>query len=44
MAAVLGQTTSPLTRWLVHDPPPGVDPDALVEEMLLLLVRYLNQP
>jgi AcrR family transcriptional regulator len=42
MAAVLGQTISQLTRWLVHSPPPGVDPDTLAEEILQLLVRYLK--
>ena len=41
MAAVLGQSISQLTRWLVHDPPPGVEQDALLEEVVQLLTRYL---
>ncbi len=44
MAAVLGQTTSQLTRWLVHDAPPQVAPDALADEILQLLYRYLKRP
>jgi hypothetical protein len=43
MAAVLGQTTAQLTRWLVHDPPAGVDHGALVEEVVQLLRRYLEK-
>jgi len=42
MAAVLGQTTAQLTRWLVHDAPPGLSQDALLEEVVQLLVRYLR--
>lgn len=41
MAVVLGETTAQLTRWLVHDPPAGVDPSALLDEMVELLLRYL---
>jgi len=44
MAAVLGQATSQLSRWVVHDPPPGLDQDALLEEVLQLLLRYLQRP
>lgn len=43
MAAVLGQTTTQLTRWLVHDTPPGMDQSALLEEALRLLLRYLEK-
>jgi AcrR family transcriptional regulator len=41
MAAVLGQTTAQLTRWLVHDAPPQLDLAALLEEVVQLLSRYL---
>ena len=41
MAAVLGQTTAQLSRWLVHDAPPGMDQAALLEETVQLLSRYL---
>ena len=43
MAAVLGQTTAQLTRWLVHDAPPGVDQATLLEEVVQLLKRYLEK-
>jgi AcrR family transcriptional regulator len=43
MAAVLGQTTSQLTRWLVHDAPVGVDPEVLLEETVQLLARFLRE-
>lgn len=41
MAAVVGQTTAQLSRWLVHDAPPGMDQAALLEETVQLLLRYL---
>ena len=41
MAAVLGQTTAQLTRWLVHDAPTGIDRATLIEQVVELLVRYL---
>jgi hypothetical protein len=41
MAAVLGQTTSQLTRWLVHDAPDRIDQQSLLEETVQLLTRYL---
>ena len=44
MAAVLAQTTSQLTRWLVHDAPAGLDRSALIEEITVLLVRFLQEP
>ncbi len=43
MAAVLGQATAQLTRWVVHDPPPGLDQATLREETLQLLLRYLQR-
>lgn len=43
MAAVLGQTTAQLTRWMVHDAPPGLDQAALLEEVVQLLTRYLQR-
>ncbi len=43
MAAVLGQTTAQLTRWLVHAPPAGVKQADLLEEMVQLLVLYLEK-
>ena len=43
MAAVLGQTTAQLTRWLVHDAPPNADRAALQDEVLELLLRYLRK-
>jgi AcrR family transcriptional regulator len=42
MARVVGQATEHLTRWLVHDAPDGDDPDALAEEVVQVLVRYLR--
>jgi AcrR family transcriptional regulator len=42
MAAVLGQTTAQLTRWLVHDAPAGLDREALVDETVEMLVRFLR--
>jgi AcrR family transcriptional regulator len=43
MAAVLGQTTAQLTRWLVHDAPASLDREALVEEITILLARFLRE-
>ncbi len=43
MAAVLGQTTAQLTRWLVHDAPAGLDQAVLLEEVVQLLARYLEK-
>ncbi|MDJ0764299.1 MAG: TetR/AcrR family transcriptional regulator [Myxococcota bacterium] len=43
MAAVLGQTTTQLTRWLVHDVPPTMDRATLQEEVVQLLLRYLEK-
>ena len=42
MAHVLSHATGALTRWLVHDRPPGCDEAALVEEVVQLLTRYLR--
>jgi AcrR family transcriptional regulator len=42
MAAVTGQTASQLTRWLVHDAPGGISQEALLEETVQLLARYLR--
>ncbi len=41
MALVLGQTTAHLCRWLVHDAPPSVPAEDLLEEVVQVLVRYL---
>ena len=43
MALVMGQATAHLTRWLVHDAPPGTDEAVLLEEVVQLLVRYLHR-
>ncbi|MCP4198892.1 MAG: TetR/AcrR family transcriptional regulator [Proteobacteria bacterium] len=43
MAAVLGQAIAQLSRWLVHDSPPGVDQSALSKEVVRMLVRYLER-
>ena len=43
MVAVLGQTTAQLTRWLVHEVPPGADRATLQEEAVRMLVRYLKK-
>ncbi len=43
MAAVLGQAVSQLSRWLVHDPPSGIDPSSLEEEVVRMLVCYLQK-
>jgi AcrR family transcriptional regulator len=43
VAAVLGQTTAQLTRWLVHEAPAGVHQAALQEEVAQMLVRYLKK-
>lgn len=42
MAAVLGQTTAQLTRWLVHDAPTALNRDALIDETVEMLARYLR--
>lgn len=44
MAAVLARTTGQLTRWLVHDAPPGLERAVLLEETVQLVARYLTQP
>ena len=43
MAAVLGQTTAQLTRWLVHDAPPGLDRNVLLEEVVSMLASFLRR-
>lgn len=42
-ALVLVQATSALTRWLVHDAPPGLDRQAYVEEAVGLLSAHLQR-
>lgn len=42
MAAVLSRTTAELTRWLVHEAPPGMDRAVLLDETVHLLVRYVS--
>jgi AcrR family transcriptional regulator len=42
MALVLGQIASQLTRWLVHDAPPAVPFQTLLEESVELLSRYVS--
>jgi len=44
MGAVLARTTSQLTRWLVHDAPSSLAQDALLEESVQLLLRFLRMP
>jgi AcrR family transcriptional regulator len=44
MALVVSEATGHLTRWLVHDPPPVASREALSEEVLHLLVHYLQRP
>ena len=41
MALVLGQATGQLCRWLVHDAPPNVPFERLLEEIIELLSRYI---
>ncbi len=43
ISAIMGQVISHLTRWLLHDAPPGLDRDALREETVQLLLRYLKK-
>jgi AcrR family transcriptional regulator len=43
IAAIMSQIISHLTRWLLHDAPPGLDRDALREETVQLLLRYLKK-
>jgi len=43
MAVVLAQTTAQLTRWLVHDAPAGIDPEALLEETVQLMTRFVTK-
>ena len=43
ISAIMGQAISHLTRWLQHDAPPGLDRDALREETVQLLLRYLKK-
>ncbi len=42
MAAVASTAMSQLTRWLSHDAPSSMNQEALVEETVQLLVRYLH--
>lgn len=42
MAAIVATVVGQLTRWLSHDVPPGLDQDALAEEAVQILVRYLR--
>jgi AcrR family transcriptional regulator len=41
MAAVIGQATGTLTRWLIHEAPEEMDREVLQEECVQLVVRYL---
>jgi AcrR family transcriptional regulator len=41
-ALILVRTVESLTRWVVHEAPPHVDPRAFVREMLRMLVGYLE--
>jgi CII-binding regulator of phage lambda lysogenization HflD len=43
ISAIMGQVISHLTRWLLHDAPPSLDRDALREETVQLLLRYLKR-
>ncbi len=43
ISAIMGQAISHLTRWLQHDAPAGLDRDALREETVQLLLRYLKK-
>jgi len=43
LSAIMGQAVSHLTRWLLHDAPPNLDRDALREETVQLLFRYLKK-
>jgi hypothetical protein len=43
MAAVVAQTSSHLTRWLVHEAPEEMPQSALLEETVQLLARYLRR-
>ena len=42
MAAVIGQATGNLTRWLIHEAPPDLERAVLLEESVLMLHRYLS--
>jgi len=42
MAQLLARTTEALTQWLAHDLPPDLDRQATVDEIVRLLVRYLE--
>jgi AcrR family transcriptional regulator len=42
MAMLLGQVTEALTRWLAHEAPPEVDQAAAIEELVRMLVGYLQ--
>jgi len=41
MAVVLGQILAHLARWLVHDAPPDLERESLLEEIVQVMVRYL---
>jgi AcrR family transcriptional regulator len=41
MAAVIGQATGTLTRWLIHEAPQEMDREVLQEECVRLVARYL---
>jgi len=43
ISAIMGQAISHLTRWLQHDAPTDLDRDALQEETVQLLLRYLKK-
>lgn len=43
ISAIMGQTISHLTRWVLHDAPPALDQNALREETVQLLLRYLKK-
>jgi AcrR family transcriptional regulator len=44
MALVLSQSAAHLCRWLVHDAPPVVPLEVLLEEIVQLLYQYLTDP
>jgi hypothetical protein len=42
MAHIMVQSTETLTRWYVHDAPPGLDKERFVDEALRLLTGYVQ--
>ena len=43
ISAIMGQVIRHLTRWVLHDAPSGLDREALREETVQLLLRYLKK-